>query len=298
MTIAGIVTLVIVVLFALHGLKTGLVKKLTGLLSIVIAAVLVHFLLPYVTQVVKEKTPLYGFVVDRCENVMEDQVFARITGMAKGGEDGSVYDREQIRSLLQQAGVDTSWIDALSDEELRAAAREYLGEYSDQIKEAAAVSLEQLSKVEQTELIKELPVPEFLKRMMINFNNSEGYRKLGAQDFAQYLTRFIANIILNICAFLITMLVTWLIIRIIFAALNLAVKLPVLGFANRVGGLIAGALQGMCVVWLLFMVISLLSGTRIGLQLQNMINDSFILQPVYETNIFLKMVSDAMQRIM
>ena len=102
----------------------------------------------------------------------------------------------------------------------------------------------------------------------------------------------------NIVAFLVTMLITWLIVWAILAGLNLFSHLPVIGAVNRIGGLILGALQGLFIVWLIFLVISLLSGTQFGLYVQNMINDSLVLQPIYESNGFLRIVTNAIGSIM
>ena len=300
MTIAGIATLLIVVLFALHGMKKGLVRMAAGLLSIVVAAFLVRLLLPYVTQAIRS-TPAYDYVTAQCEKILNEEVIrsaAQSLLPKQGTAEGGAPDREQIKALLDQNGMDSSVVDMMSDSELAEYVSAYIGAAGAEAGQVAADTLDTLTKVEQTELIRKLPIPDFLQRLMINFNNSEGYKKLGVTDFAGYLVRFIANIIMNAAAFLVTMLLTWIIVRGILAALDLSSRLPVIGMANRVGGLIAGALEGMFFVWLVFLVISLLSGTRIGLTLQNMISDSFVLQPLYDSNVFLKIVSDTMNSIL
>ena len=299
MTIAGIGTLAVIVLFALHGMKKGLVKKVSGLLSIIIAAFLVRFLLPYVTDALRS-TAVYDYVVSLCENAVGDTVIRTaqervLSAAADSGQTGP--DREAIRALLDQNGYDSSVVDTLSDSELEAYVRNYFQSYAGTVTQEASAALDTLTKVEQTDLIHQLPVPAFLQRLMINYNNSEGYKKLGAADFSQYLVNFAAGVIINILSFLVTMLVVWLIVRGIIAALDLCARLPVVGFFNRAGGLIAGAIEGLFFVWFVFLIISLLSGTPVGAQIQNMIADSLVLQPVFDANVFLKIVSDAMQRI-
>ena len=299
MTIAGIITLVIVVLFALRGMSRGLVKMVSGLLSVIIAAFLVRLLLPYVTQAIRT-TPAYDFVTVQCEKVLNEQI-AKTAAQKLGISEGinaQNPDREQIRALLDENGIDSSVVDVLSDSELSDYVRTYLGTMGGETGQVVSDTLDSLTKVEQTELIRSLPVPDFLQRLMINFNNSEGYRKLQVSDFTGYLVRFIANIILNAAAFMVTMLLTWIIVRGILAALDLSSRLPVIGAVNRAGGLIAGAVCGMFFVWFVFLIISLLSGTRVGLELQNMIADSFVLQPLYDSNVFLKIVSDTMNKIL
>ena len=55
-----------------------------------------------------------------------------------------------------------------------------------------------MDRVDQTKFIESLPLPQAIKDQMEAFNNENGYRKLGAADFASYIINYIASLIMNI----------------------------------------------------------------------------------------------------
>ena len=222
----------------------------------------------------------------------------------------SSLDREQILELVDQYGgqygIDRSVAENLSDAQLWEIAGNYLQSYISQSLQANSSSqdggssgnLLTMTRVEQTEMIQNLPIPEFLKNLMLNYNNSEGYRKLNVNNFTGYTVQFFANVMLNIVAFIVTLVVVQLIIWTIMTALNIFSRLPIIHLINQLGGLIVGMLQGLFAVWMLFLVIAIFSGTEIGMMLMNMIVQSPILKPVYESNMFLKIIVQAIANIL
>ena len=155
-----------------------------------------------------------------------------------------------------------------------------------------------MDRSEQIKFIEDLPIPDFLKEQMETFNNSTGYQKLGATDFGSYVINYIANLVLNILAFLVTLLVSWIIIRLIFGALSVFTSLPIIGGVNRLLGLAAGFVQGVLIVWVLFLIISLFASTPAGKTLMDEISHTPILETIYNTNIFMKSTAHALKGIM
>ena len=292
MNILSMGILAVFFLFAASGWKKGLVKKMAGIIALVASSFLVSIALPYITEFLKTETPVYQYIVYQCENVLSSN---NINYWITGQKESSTIDRDEIRYLLDYYGMDSSVVDTLSDSELEKLANQYFQEYMSQNGGSSALSL---TKVEQTELIQNLPVPEFLQNLLLNYNNSEGYEKLEVTDFGGYLVNFFANIILNILAFVVTLLVVQLVLWTGITALDLFSRLPMLNFVNHLGGLAVGALQGLFAVWLIFLVISLFSATEIGMTLMNMVNESALLQPMYESNLFLKIVTQAIAKLM
>ena len=292
MNILSMGILAVFFLFAASGWKKGLVKKMAGIIALVASSFLVSIALPYITEFLKTETPVYQYIVYQCENVLSSN---NINYWITGQKESSTIDRDEIRYLLDYYGMDSSVVDTLSDSELEKLANQYFQEYMSQNGGSSALSL---TKVEQTELIQNLPVPEFLHNLLLNYNNSEGYEKLEVTDFGGYLVNFFANIILNILAFVVTLLVVQLVLWTGITALDLFSRLPMLNFVNHLGGLAVGALQGLFAVWLIFLVISLFSATEIGMTLMNMVNESALLQPMYESNMFLKIVTQAIAKLM
>ena len=298
MNLLTIVVLAILVLFALNGLKTGLVRKLAGIVSLVISALLVSTALPYITDFLKAETPVYQYIVTQCEQVVGNQA---VSALLSGGQEDAI-DRDQIKSLMEQYGMDSSVVDSMSDEQLQELASQYFQDYLDQssAQESGESTnpMSSMTKIEQTKLIQNLPIPSFLKEMMINYNNSEGYSRLDVSDFGGYVVHFFANIILNIVAFVVTLLVVQLVLWTGLTALDLFSRLPLLNLINRVGGLAVGIVQGLLVVWVIFLIISALSATDIGITLMEMVDNSPILEPIYDGNLFMKAAVDAFSNIM
>lgn len=304
MNILTIGVLALLILFSASGWKKGLVNKLAGIVALLLSSFLVSAALPYITEFLKNETPVYPFLVTQCENVISGQISASLKKETRN-EDGSI-DRDKVKALMEQYGMDSSMVDALSDDELLAMAEQYIGNYEDYLdqymvsgtEEKSSIDLSAMTKIEQTKLIQNLPVPKFLRDLMLEYNNSEGYRKLEAADFAEYLTHFFADIILNILAFIVTLVVVQLILWSVITALNLFARLPVLHLLNKAGGLAIGLFQGLLMVWVIFLIISALSATDFGMMLMEMIEGSSILKGIYDSNLFLKLVVQAISNFM
>lgn len=294
--LAGIIILIIFLLFTVSGYNKGILRMFSGVMALVISTFLVNFLLPYVTETIRTQTPVYTWISEQCSRTISTEAVEAAIKKNTSGNKG--YNREQIKSLLGQYGLDVSQVDYLSDSELKNYIDQYLSDYMPAIEEGAAGALSHLTKIEQTQLIQQLPIPGFLQKMMISYNNSEGYRKLNVTDFGGYVVGFVSSLILNIVAFVATLLLTWLIVWIFLTVLNVAAHIPGIYQIDRVGGALLGGIKGLFFVWLLFLVISAFSGTAIGIAIQNMIDQSLVLKPMYEANLLLKVVSNALQNIL
>ena len=273
MNLVGMVILAVILLFGFAGMRQGLVRKFSTVLALVLSSVLVGLILPYTTQLMKERTPVYDFLTEQGKKLVSTKLVEKavIDAAGEGIPDLQLPQLpEEAGGLFAAQGLDP----------------EMLG------------VLDRLSKVEQTRLIKAMPLPSFVQRIMINFNNNDGYRTLNAGGFADYLVRFVVNILVNILAFFVTMLITWLIVRGIISALDLCARMPFLYTVNRIGGLAAGLIEGVFFVWLMFLVISMFSGTQAGAWLIGEIHKNTALAPIYEGNIFLRTVTGAIAHIM
>lgn len=231
MNVLSVIVLGVFLVFAASGWRRGLVKKLAGIVSLLLSFFLVSAALPYITEFIKTETPIYELVVQQCQSMMGNQV---TSSLQTQGENGTVINRKEIKSLLEQYGMDSSGVDDMSEEELQALAAQYFQQYLDAAPEQSSESSGLgLTKIEQTKLIENLPLPDFLKESMLNYNNSEGYSKLNVEDFSGYLVHFLANIVLNILAFVAALLLAQLVLWTGITALDLFARLPILNFINR-----------------------------------------------------------------
>lgn len=148
--------------------------------------------------------------------------------------------------------------------------------------------MQEMSRQEQDEWIDELPLPEILKEQLRDNNNSYIYENLMADTFGQYFARYFADLILNILSYVITFVFVTLILRMMVMTLDIITRLPVLKGANRMMGLLLGAVQGVAVLWLAFLVLTVFAHTESGGKLMTMVNESPFLSMMYNMNLFLK----------
>ena len=208
-----------------------------------------------------------------------------------GEETGLDLDREQIKEILEEHGYDSALVDGLSDEQLESYVQQYAGSYlaqSGQEQDAA-----QPGRLEQMEMIENLPLPQLLKDLLLDHNNEEGYENLQVNNFQDYIVHFISTIILNLISFLAAVILVRLLLWGAIAALDLLSHIPVLSFLNRLAGLLLGLVQGLFWLWVFFLLLSVCSATEIGMQLMSMVQQSALLGGLYEKNLFLQIVLQA-----
>lgn len=294
MSILEIIVLAIVLLMAAAGWRKGFVRKLASIVSLVLSIVLVSVFLPYITDFLKNNTPVYDVVVKQCNQVLEQQVTSWITSGSTGNSQLEQYrnmSRDEIKALMEQNGYDSSMVDLLTDQQIEEYKEQYIQQYVDQyLGGSQDTSSKQLSRIDQTEVIESLPLPESLKDMMLDYNNDEGYKSLGVSTFQDYVINYIATVILNLLAFVVSMIVVNILLRIILAALNIISKIPVIRFVNRLLGLALGLVEALFLLWVFFMILSMASGTELGLTLLNMVQRSQYLTLLYDSNLFMDVV--------
>ena len=144
---------------------------------------------------------------------------------------------------------------------------------------------------EQRSLIEGADIPDVIKKMLVANNHNVAYATLGVQTFSEYIGAYIAKVIADILAFLITFIAVFIIVRIALGMLNIVDKIPLVGGANHLVGGILGAGIGILIIWILFIVITLLYNTSLGVACMKGISESEILTKLYDSNILLKYIT-------
>ncbi|WP_283681323.1 CvpA family protein [Parablautia sp. Marseille-Q6255] len=302
MNILEIAVLILIAGFALAGWRRGFVRKLASMLSLVVSIVLVSVFLPYMTEFLKTDTPVYEYIVKQCREVVTENLSGVLTaGSFEGGsqenKDAGAADsyrdmgREEIKALMEQYGYDSSIVDALSDEQLEEYKEKYIEQYVQQYFGGGdGAPTGEMTKIEQTELIEHLPIPEALRELLLNYNNDEGYSSLGVSSFQDYLIHFIATMILNVIAFVSAVILVQILLHVAITALDILAHIPLIGGVNRLLGLLLGCIQALFFLWLFFLILSMMSATQWGMQLMDMVQSSQALSSLYDSNLFLQIV--------
>ena len=100
-----------------------------------------------------------------------------------------------------------------------------------------------------------------------------------------------ADLFLKGISTVIAMIAGAIVSALISAVLGFVGKLPLIGFANRVLGLGAGAANGLLIVWLAFYLVAVLCTTQLGGEVITHINANEFLTYLYENNLILSVLT-------
>ena len=247
------------------------------MVSLIVSIVLVSIATPYVTQFLKTQTPLYSMIEEKCQSAFG------ITGnQKKDTKDTQNSDNQNSDNQNPDSRNGDNQNQNSSDE-------------GNQEQNGSGVnSGNGISMLDQAKLIEELKLPAVIQNMLESNNNKTGYEKLAVKSFEEYIPSYMATLILNIISFVATFLLVVSFLWITVMTLDVIANLPIIHGINQVLGLVLGLVQGLVFVWIAFLIITVFSSVDLGRDLMLMIHNSKILSIIYDNNIFLKLLTDAM----
>lgn len=145
-------------------------------------------------------------------------------------------------------------------------------------------------KADQVLAIEAMPLPDNVKAMLLENNNYEAYDILRVTGFYEYVGAYIARLIISAVAYLITFIVVWTLLRIAMAALNVMAMLPVLHGINKLAGGVLGAAEGVVVVWIVFLLVTVFCSGGLGQRFFELICENEWLMFLYKNNVIMQIV--------
>lgn len=145
-------------------------------------------------------------------------------------------------------------------------------------------------KTDQVNMIENMDLPENIKEMLLENNNTEAYEILKVGGFREYVGAYLANLIINALAYLISFIVIWLALRALLTALDIVAKLPLLRGINKLAGGALGLVQGIVFVWIAFLLVSVLCNGNLGRQFFGLIHENPFLLFLYNQNVIMKIL--------
>lgn len=148
-------------------------------------------------------------------------------------------------------------------------------------------------------LIDGLTLPDSIKdTIKASLADTMEEKKQEAADFVgdslnaleQYICETLTGIILNALGFFVTLLLAAIGMAVLCFVLDLLAKLPVLHQINTIAGVLVGALEGLILLWIFFIVITMLGSTGFGQACMTMISESRLLNFLYDSNILSKIL--------
>ena len=282
------------------GVYRGAIRIAVSLVTTIVTIIVVVFATPHVAKLISDKTPLDDMIISQVSKTMANAATSQVLD---GDGDTANVSEEDVRKVLEAAGITEEQLaqygisvsdivngnisgDELAQYGISSSLLDGLrnsGTVEKAIEEAEIPRDVQMAAIEKAEL------PEIFKELLSTNNNSEIYNELGAETFAQYVGRFLAKLIINIIAFLAVFILLTIVLRAVIFALYVVSNLPVLGFVNRLAGVGAGLLCALVVVWVLFIIITLLYTTSFGKEMYDVILGNDITKMIYENNPIMKL---------
>ena len=137
---------------------------------------------------------------------------------------------------------------------------------------------------QQRQIIEEMRLPDTLKDLLIENNNSRIYEALGVTRFQEYIGSYIANTILNVVAYVMMLIVVYLLIKVLVSWLDIVTRLPILSGMNKIAGAILGGVQGLLFFWIAALLLTAFATTAWGSFLLMQIETSTWLSILYHIN--------------
>ena len=297
----GLIFLICVIV----GIYKGAIKIAVSLVTTLLTLVIVFFATPFVADLIESKTPVDSMIKDQVMKTMASVASEQLAGAREGG-----IDSEDVRKALEAAGVSEEKLEeygiSIDDIVNGEISSEQLAEYGISKNVLAGLGAEGSAGIEealenadipkdlQIKAIEMAELPEVFKSLLSDNNNDVIYEKLGVKTFAEYVGEFLSKLIIHIVAFLCTFLLVTIVLRAIIFALDIVSELPVLGFFNRLAGGVVGAAGGLIIIWLFFVMITLLYVTAFGREIYQVIQENAILNMLYENNPLMKLATNFM----
>lgn len=284
------------------GIIRGALKIAVSLLTTVITFVLVFFATPYVSKAISSATPIQEVAETKIESMLQSMMISA-AGETLGE---AVGNSSTIRSALQAAGIGEEQLNSLGITiediaEGRISTEDLAGmgisrNILDGLGNATEDILEEAEGIDiprdmQIAVIEGADIPAVFKNLLLVNNNSAIYEKLGVTNFASFVAKYMARVIVNVTAFLLTFVVVSIVLRAIIFSLNVIAEVPVFGFVNRLAGGALGMIGVLILVWVAFVIITMLYTTELGREMFELVQSNVILSAIYEHNPIMRMAT-------
>lgn len=128
------------------------------------------------------------------------------------------------------------------------------------------------------------------KALGVIINGIKGARDAAATSTAATLSQIISRSVLSVFVGVGLFILFKLLFILLGAALGAVFKLPVLNFINRMGGLLAGALNGMIIIMVFFSVLTFFVGSALGVWVSAQLDESSVAKIIYDNNFILRLM--------
>ncbi len=154
-----------------------------------------------------------------------------------------------------------------------------------------------LTRAEEMRMIEDIPLPENVKEWLIENGNEENYSFLQAKGFNDYVAIYLTELVMKGLTCLLTYAVCMIAVWILMAVSDILTDIPIVHGIDKLGGMVFGAAQALILVWMIFIILTLLSAFEAGAVMMDMIEENAVLSWLYEKNVFLYFLVDMMNNL-
>ena len=152
-----------------------------------------------------------------------------------------------------------------------------------------------LDKGEISKLYEKLKLPKLVAES-INQADSHAKKTMKLSEVGENIAGAITSMTMSVVVFLGLFLVINLILRLIISLLDIISKIPVVNFMNRTAGGGIGLLEGLIIIWIIFLVVDMMSAGS-GAKAIELIRKNGFLSFLYHNNILTNIVEMLMNQI-
>jgi uncharacterized membrane protein required for colicin V production len=157
----------------------------------------------------------------------------------------------------------------------------------DTIKKGTSTAIEDayINNEENANAKEEIMMPTIVKKILSENESGDSI----TADITDYISKQLTNKLINAISFAISFIIITIVLRTTVFTLDIIANLPIIKGINQYAGLILGAGEGLVIVWLFFLLLTLMGNTEFGAMLNKYIEDSAFLSFIYNNNYFYKL---------
>ena len=147
-----------------------------------------------------------------------------------------------------------------------------------------------LDSAGQESLIEGLPFVPLMKETLLNNETLNDYAGQGLEQFAAYVSSTISEKVIVLIGYIATFVVVFFVLRVIVFLLIILEHLPLIHGLNKLAGLAAGLVEGLVLVWVLGIILTVVGTSSLGQSAAQCISESRFLSVLYGNNLLQQMI--------
>lgn len=145
--------------------------------------------------------------------------------------------------------------------------------------------------------IEKMNLPESVKEILLENNNSEIYHMLGVNQFTEYISAYLADMLISAVVSAVLFMIVFILVHLAVRWLDIIARLPIIHGLNHMAGAAVGFAYGFLLLWLSLFLLKLFSATPMGGMLMEQVNHSSWLTFLYQYNIISILLGGVMKGI-